>query len=302
MNVAVPHPHLSEIPASAVKLTLRSANTSDAASLGRICYEGFNTISGQHNFPPDFQTAQAAIELMSFLVSAPFIYSVVAEIDGRVVGSNFLWENDAIAGVGPVTIDPLFQNADIGRAMMLRVLDRAREQRFAGVRLVQAAYHQRSLALYTKLGFDAREPLSTMQGQPIRKMLPGYPVPAATANDIDPCNRLALRIHGHDRGRELSAAIVQGTARVVEHQGYITGYSTTIGFFGHALGESNNELKALIAAAPDYPGPGFLLPTRNSELMRWCLGQGLRIVQPMTLMSMGLYNEPSGPFLPSILY
>jgi hypothetical protein len=89
---------------------------------------------------------------------------------------------------------------------------------------------------------------------------------------------------------------------VVEHQGYITGYSTTIGFFGHALGESNNELKALIAAAPDYPGPGFLLPTRNSELMRWCLGQGLRIVQPMTLMSMGLYNEPSGPFLPSILY
>ena len=29
---------------------------------------------------------------------------------------------------------------------------------------------------------------------------------------------------------------------------------------------------------------------------------GLRVVQPMTLMSMGLYNEPKGAFLPSVLY
>ena len=86
--------------------------------------------------------------------------------------------------------------------------------------------------------------------------------------DLDACNRLCLRIHGHDRGQELSAAIVQGTANVVEPGGRITGYSTNICFFGHAVGESNNELKALISAAPSYLGPGFLLPTRNSELMR----------------------------------
>jgi hypothetical protein len=49
-------------------------------------------------------------------------------------------------------------------------------------------------------------------------------------------------------------------------------------------------------------GPGFLLPTRNSELMRWCLGQGLRIVMPMTLMARGLYQEPRGVFFPSVLY
>ena len=29
---------------------------------------------------------------------------------------------------------------------------------------------------------------------------------------------------------------------------------------------------------------------------------GLRIVQPMTLMSLGEYREPQGAFLPSILY
>ena len=61
-------------------------------------------------------------------------------------------------------------------------------------------------------------------------------------------------------------------------------------------------MKALVGAAQAFPGPGFLLPTRNSEVLRWCLEQGLRIVQPMTLMSLGLYNEPRGAFMPSILY
>jgi hypothetical protein len=36
--------------------------------------------------------------------------------------------------------------------------------------------------------------------------------------------------------------------------------------------------------------------------MRWCLNSGLRITQPMTLMTVGLYNEPAGAYLPSILY
>jgi hypothetical protein len=41
---------------------------------------------------------------------------------------------------------------------------------------------------------------------------------------------------------------------------------------------------------------------RNWELFRWCLDNGLRVVEPMTLMSVGLYNEPVGAFLPSVLY
>jgi hypothetical protein len=109
-------------------------------------------------------------------------------------------------------------------------------------------------------------------------------------------------VHGHDRGVELLDAIRQETASVVEHAGRITGYATMVGFFGHAVGETNEDLKALIGAAASFPGPGFLLPTRNGDLLRWCLGQGLRVVQPMTLMSMGLYNEPKGAFLASVVY
>jgi predicted N-acetyltransferase YhbS len=285
-----------------MNLRLRAGRPDDAEVCGSICFEAFSAIADQHNFPRDFPDSATASQLISFLLSRDFIHSVVAEVDGRIVGSNFLWESANIAGVGPITVDPEVQNIAVGRRLMEHVLQRARKQGFAGVRLVQAAYHNRSLSLYTKLGFDTREPLSTIQGTPLGLELPGYRVRPAAEGDVEECNQLCFKIHGHERGRELREAIGQGMATLVEHNGRITGYATLIGFFGHAVGEGNEDLKALIGAAQAFPGPGFLLPTRNSELLRWCLANGLRVVQPLTLMSLGLYSEPTGAFLPSIVY
>jgi hypothetical protein len=111
-----------------------------------------------------------------------------------------------------------------------------------------------------------------------------------------------VHVHGHSREGELRDAIKQGTAQVVERHGHVTGYSTGIAFFAHSAAKTNGDLQALVAGAPAFAGPGFLLPTRNGELLRWCLNNGLRVVQPMTLMTVGLYNEPRGAYLPSILY
>jgi hypothetical protein len=185
---------------------------------------------------------------------------------------------------------------------MEALVERAAQRRFPSVRLVQAAYHNRSLSLYAKLGFTIREPLAGMQGTPLRVTIPGYTVRQATEGDLAACNRVCTRVHGHDRSGELRDAIHQGTAMVVEHDGRITGHATAIGWLAHAVGESNAELKALIGAAPAYVGPGFLLPTRNTELFRWCIEHGLRVVVVMTLMSTGLYNEPAGAYLPSVIY
>ena len=287
---------------AAARVTLRPGVPSDAAAAGAICYEAFKSIAGRHAFPADFPTADAATRLVASVLARSDVYSVVAQLNGRIVGSNFLWENGTIAGIGPITIDPEAQNVGIGCSLMLDVLERARRRRFAGVRLVQAAYHSRSLSLYLKLGFDAREPLSTMQGAPLRISLPGYDVRAAHARDLEACNVLSRKVHGHDRAGDVADAIASGTAMVVERGERITGYATVVGFFGHSVGETNGDLQALIAAADGFAGPGFLLPTRNAELMRWCLCHGLRVVQPLTLMSVGLYNEPTGAFLPSILF
>jgi len=285
-----------------MNVTLRPGNAEDAQRCGAICYDAFKTIAEQHNFPPDFPSPEVATALLAGLLAHPGFYAVVAELDGRVVGSNFLDERSTVAGIGPITVDPAVQNRAVGRQLMQHVLDRVTQQRCPGVRLVQAAYHNRSLSLYARLGFVAREPLSTMQGAPLAVQMPGYTVRPATARDLDACNQVCVQVHGHDRRGELLDAITQGVATIVEHGGRITGYATPIAFFGHAVGETNEALKALIGAAPAFPGPGFLLPTRNGELFRWCLDHGLRVVQPMTLMSVGLYNEPAGAFLPSVLY
>ncbi|MGB7025837.1 MAG: hypothetical protein WBD72_00975, partial [Candidatus Acidiferrum sp.] len=175
-------------------------------------------------------------------------------------------------------------------------------RKFAGVRLVQAAYHNRSLSLYAKLGFVVREPLACMQGPAMKRVLQGYGIRPAVARDLAACNSLCLRIHGHDRGGELKDAIERGTAVVAERDGRVTAYASAMAFSGHAVGETNEDLKALIAAAAGFQGPGILVPSRNAELFRWCIENGLRVVQPMTLMTMGLYNEPAGAYLPSILY
>ncbi len=287
---------------AAQNIKIRRAQPSDAEVAGRICYEAFTKLNQHHNFPPDFPSPQVAAGVLSRIFANPRFFCVVAEQGGQILGSNCMDERSQIAGIGPITVDPAGQNSGVGRLLMKAVMDRAAEQRFAGVRLVQAAFHGRSMSLYAKVGFDIREPLVAMQGAPIRHVPSGHTVRPAMAKDLDTCNAMCRRVHGHDRSGELADAIAQGTARVVEHDGRITGYATLIGFFGHAVAEDNAELQALIGAAEEFAGPGLLLPTRNTELFRWCLHHGLRVIQPLTLMSFGLYNEPAGAFLPSILY
>lgn len=285
-----------------MKVTLRRGKPEDARACGSICYSAFTAISRAHNFPPDLPSAEIAINFLEWMLSHPRFYCVVAQLGDRIVGSNVLDERNAIYGIGPITVDPSAQNTSVGRLLMNDVMARAAAQRAAGVRLVQAAFHNRSLALYTKLGFDVREPLACMQGAGLAVKLPGRSVRLATEADLDICNRVCFAVHGHNRAGELLDAIRQGTATVAENEGRITGYATIVGFFGHMVGESNADLQALIGNANEIAGPGFLLPSRNAELFRWCLSHGLRVVQPMTLMSLGLYNDPAGAFLPSVTY
>ena len=282
-------------------IAVRPVLANDAAECGRIIYAAFAEIAKQHNFPPDFPSVDVATGAASMLIAHPGFHGVVAEEDGRIVGSSFVDLRSQIAGIGPITVDPDAQNQGIGRSLMQAIMEHAGDNH-SGIRLVQAAYHNRSLCLYTRLGFVTREPLSIMQGPPLALRFPGYDVRPATPSDISSCGALCRDVHGFERGNELSDAIRDGKATVVEHLGRITGYATDIGFFAHAVAETNNDLKALIGAARSFSGPGFLVPTRNAELFLWCLERGLRVVQPMTLMSIGLYHEPAGAFLPSVLY
>jgi predicted N-acetyltransferase YhbS len=289
-------------PQARPRVVIRRATPEDSAACGLICYQAFSAINDAHNFPRDIPSAEAAAGLLSALFSLPGFYCVAAECDGRIAGSNCLDERSVIRGLGPITVDPALQNAGVGRALMEAVMDRAHQSKAVGVRLVQAAFHSRSFSLYSTLGFDVREPLACLQGNLVPTTIAGCDVRHAVVGDLDACDALSLRVHGFDRGTELAQAIAQGNARVVERGGRITGYTSSLGFFGHTTCESNLDMQALIAASASLAGPGILVPSRNAGLLRWCLAHGLRVVQPMTLMSMGLYNDPAGAWLPSVLF
>ncbi|MGH9356228.1 MAG: GNAT family N-acetyltransferase, partial [Terriglobia bacterium] len=152
-------------------VTLRRATPADAEACGRICFEAFGSLAARHAFPPDFPSLDAPVGFLSMMFSHPGFFCVVAEQDGKIIGSNCLDERTPVAGVGPITVYPARQNRSAGRQLMQAVMARAAERNFAGIRLVQAAYHNRSLSLYAKLGFVVREPLACMQGPAIEKTL-----------------------------------------------------------------------------------------------------------------------------------
>ena len=294
------------------EVIIRRATPEDASICGQICYSAFSTLNAAHGFPCDFPSAQHAIGMTTSLFARTDFYCVVAEVEGRVVGSNALDERSVIRGVGPISIDPAVQNLGVGRKLMQAVMDRANQQQAPGIRLVQAAFHNRSFSLYTSLGFDIREPLSCLQGQIRERSFPGPTVRPARLADLEACSDLSLRVHGYDRTRDLAQAIESRDQRshggptpdprIVERNGRLTGYTASLGFFFHSAAETNLDMQALIASAESFGGPGILVPSRNTALLRWCLVNGLRVVQPMTLMSIGLYNEPAGAWLPSISF
>ena len=100
--------------AAAAEVTIREATPEDAEDCARICFDAFGGIHDHHRFPRDFPALDAATGLMAAWIPHPSIWGVVAEVDGRVAGSNFLDERGPIRGVGPITVDPQGQNAGVG--------------------------------------------------------------------------------------------------------------------------------------------------------------------------------------------
>jgi predicted N-acetyltransferase YhbS len=280
---------------------IREATMDDAGVCARIVFDAFESLATRHAFPIEPGTPEFTDFQMKAMLGTEGIFALVAERDGDIVGSAFQDERGKIVGIGPVSVDPADQDGGVGRALMEGLMQRCEGRDVAGIRLVQTAYHYRSLALYSKLGFAVRETLSVFDGSP-HGAVPGATVRAATPDDIDTCDAICHAVHGHDRHGELRQWVDIGSARVVERSGMISGYATGVGYFFHAIGKTDDDVIALLGAAETIEGLGVLVPSRNTALMAWCFDAGLRIVQQSTLMSIGLYSEPQGSWLPSIGY
>ncbi|MEK6271517.1 MAG: GNAT family N-acetyltransferase [Actinomycetota bacterium] len=289
--------------AAAGEVTIREAAPGDAEACAQICFDAFGGIQDHHRFPRDFPVLEAATGLMGMWIPHPSVWGVVAERDGRIVGSNFLDERGPIRGVGPITVDPQGQNAGVGRRLMEAVLERG--QGAPGIRLLQDAFHMRSLSLYASLGFDVKEPVAVISSNPSSGPSDEIEVRALEEDDLDECEALCKKVHAFERTNELRDSIQAFKPFVAVRDGRITAYASSVVFWpmNHGVAESDEDMQALLlgaAAAVNEP-IAFLVPLR-SELFRWSLGAGLRLVKPMNLMALGEYQEPRGSWFPSVLY
>lgn len=291
--------------ARGLNLRLRVVEERDLQAAGRIIYRAFRAIAQQHNFPPEFPSEQHAVTVATLLRRTPSFYFVLAEgPNGQPLGVNGLSEGNDVPGVGPAAVMPEYQGQGIGRVLMDAVLRRARERGFSSARLVQDAYNMVSLSLYASLGFAVREPLVLVRGRPHTPAAASVQVRRATPRDLPAMVALCREVYGFSRTGELREAVERlGTATVASRAGRLVGYATQIAFWGHAVAEGTAEIEALVQAAAREQGVvSFLVPTRNAELFRWALENGLRVVKPCNLMVLGDYRDPRGAFLPSVAY
>jgi ribosomal protein S18 acetylase RimI-like enzyme len=286
-----------------VPVTIRAIRPEDVESCGRAAYAAHTTVAMAHNVPCEHPSIEFSIGLIGNKVRDPNAVGFTAERGGRILGSVFLntFPDTPVAAIGPLTVDPAAEGA-AGRRLMQAAIDEACNRRIEQVRLVQSPSHLRSLALYSKLGFQVREPLVLVTGRPLGWNTENYDVRPATMTDLPDCDRLCTAVHGFARTFELRVAIEQKSARVVERVDHISGYSTGLGFRGYAIGETTEDLKLLIGTAPAVMGPGFFVPIRNGELLRWLFDNGFRASWPASLMTRGHYQEVTGAFMPSIAF
>ncbi|MBV8747503.1 MAG: GNAT family N-acetyltransferase [Xanthobacteraceae bacterium] len=290
-----------------MEITIRPATGADAEACGRICYEGFRTVTDRHGYPPVFASVDVATRRLAAFIANPSVFGLVAELrsERRIAGFNFLSERDPIRAIGPIAVDPSLHAYGIGRRLMQAALDRARGA--PSVRLVQESYNIQSFSLYASLGFDAREVYAVVTGTPARAPLaPDWEVRPLREGDIPACETMQLRVLGYSRTNELRETLATGAPVAALREGRLLAYASmpTNWQANHAMAETEEDLQALLLGAAQIQQEplALLIPVRRAELFRWCLTQGLRAVRPMTLMSVGEYRDPRGTYVPSVLY
>lgn len=293
-------PPLPDRPA----ILLRPAQPDDAEACGRVLHAAQGDLAARHGLVPDVGSAAEAAAHAAMLLTDPAVFGVVAERAGRVVGAGFLQERDEVRGIGPTAVEPGLQGSGIGRRLLRAMLDRA--EGAGSTRLVQDAASLPATALHASLGFEVKAPLLLMEGRPRAATDPEVKVRPMLEDDIAACDRLFGAAHGLSRAQELHRALGLLAPVVAERHGRIVGYLAAPGQWraNHGVAETASDMAGLLIGATALRGApvGLLVPSRQSDLLRWCLEAGMRAVKPMLLLARGAYRVPARCWVPSAQY
>ncbi|WP_242630890.1 GNAT family N-acetyltransferase [Variovorax paradoxus] len=155
-----------------------------------------------------------------------------AEADGRLVATAMWWPyGETHASVGMIIVDPAMQGRGLGRALMERLLHKARN------RTVFLNSTREGLPLYTQLGFVARGQVFQHQAvlppEAALAVTPAHvrPMQAADSESVRRLDRVAT---GMDRTALLDALLAAGTAMVVDRGAGVSAYASAREF-GHGV-------------------------------------------------------------------
>ncbi|WP_035610485.1 GNAT family N-acetyltransferase [Haloferula sp. BvORR071] len=282
-------------------LELVPATEEEIPTLSRICHEAFSALHDRCGIDRDIPDASVGEMIIGQVVKRPDYTGVMALLDGKIVGSNFLCHADEVAGVGPITVDPTVQSRGIGRALMQWAVDEARRQGIRQTRLFQETINITSLSLYTSLGFDWRDSAALMQATPAAEADPT--IRPLESGDLPAIAALSRSSYGFSREKDAAQLIqwqVPGFVRV--RDGRTVGYLFAT-LFGHAGAETDEDLLALssaLAGALPPPLAKYICPMGRPGIYRKALAAGHRTCKVLSYMSLGEYVAPQGPHLPSI--
>lgn len=269
--------------------------------LARICHEAFSALHDRCGVERDIPSPEVGEMIISQTVRRPDYTGVMAVLDGKIVGSNFLTFADEIAGVGPITVSPGVQTRGVGRALMQWVIDEARRRGLGQVRLFQEAINITSLSLYTSLGFDWRDTGVLMQANPAAEEDPE--VRPITTDDLPAIAELSRLGYGVSRAGDAEQLLAWQTPGFLKTSGgrpVAYQFST---LFGHAGAVSEDALLSLAAQTARHVPPPlakFICPMSRPRFFRKALEAGHRTGKVLSYMSLGGFTPPPGAHFPSI--
>lgn len=280
-----------------MRVSIRQATEADVEECAQAMYAAFLTIGKRHHFPSYFTDLDHAKSAAHRLTTNDHTYGLVAESEGRIVGSAFMNEARPIRAIGPVSVHPDFQGRGIGHRLMDVLLDRANTA--PSVRLTQDAFNTSSLGLYTSLGFNTVESLALVHGKLKSQPPTDFEFRPIFKTDYEECVALCQKVAGFDRVPSNPTDMY-----CVLRNNQITAYTVDLSTDGYTLSTSKEDICALILhiAAIKSGSLEFLIPHSYPDLIRWCLSEGLRITKPLNLMVKGNYQKPKGTYLPNFLY
>ncbi len=279
---------------------LRQATAADVPELGRILYEAFRDIAESHGFEPDFPNVEFATAVCGLLVAREDVYSAATYEGDRPRASTHVNYWGDVAGIGPVSVDLDAQGGGHGKLMMLNAIEHSTQAGYAMIRLMQDSFNMRSLALYTAVGFDVREPCAEMDLVAGGVTDPAFRV--ATPADYIHMDELCRSVYGVSRFGEYDAMASSAIPIYVLDRGGILAYKIATGF-GHGVARSDADMVALLGSVGAYAtGEHAYVPVRNANLYRAMLAAGHRNRKIMNMMSYGPYEDPSGTFVASAMF